>query len=156
VLCPTVASGKVVYITPIVNRLSDGLEVLELGAGGGRGDLYQTHELELPDKSTVEQLEKLFAERISDNATLFQARKSISEAFESKKSLSLGDYGLGEESGFSLNEVIEALKHGRQQSDLLWHSANQTGTEGDSRTALPRVIVCSTFSSYSLCPFCFI
>ena len=43
---------KVVTIVPILCRTVDGIEVKELGAGGGHRDLVQTYELEV-DGTTV-------------------------------------------------------------------------------------------------------
>lgn len=44
-----------VWITPIIVR-HKGHEIAEIGAGGGQGDLNQTHSLELYDQGTVQQL----------------------------------------------------------------------------------------------------
>jgi DNA cross-link repair 1C protein len=45
----------VVWITPIIAR-HKGVEIAEIGAGGGQGDLNQTHSLELYDQGSVQQL----------------------------------------------------------------------------------------------------
>lgn len=48
-------AAHVVWITPIIAR-HRGVEIAELGAGGGQGDLNQTHSLELYDQASVQQL----------------------------------------------------------------------------------------------------
>ncbi|KAH0100894.1 hypothetical protein KCU60_g9851, partial [Aureobasidium melanogenum] len=48
-------AAHVVWITPIIAR-HKGCEIAEIGAGGGHGDLNQTHSLELYDLSSVQQL----------------------------------------------------------------------------------------------------
>jgi DNA cross-link repair 1C protein len=45
----------VVWITPIIAR-HKGVEIAEIGVGGGQGDLNQTHSLELYDQGSVQQL----------------------------------------------------------------------------------------------------
>ena len=52
-VCSMISSGYAIQIVPIVTRSEDGSEVLELGTGGGIDDLYQNHELELSDNSTI-------------------------------------------------------------------------------------------------------
>jgi DNA cross-link repair 1C protein len=48
-------AADVVWITPIIAR-HKGVEIAEIGAGGGQGDLNQTHTLELYDQGSVQQL----------------------------------------------------------------------------------------------------
>ncbi|KAL1854591.1 hypothetical protein Plec18170_004681 [Paecilomyces lecythidis] len=111
--CPVIASGKAVHITPIVTR-SDDTEVPEIGIGGGGGDLYQSHELELPDKTSVEQLKKLCLEHIPDVDTFTRTKEALLEAFRSKKkTLSLDKYGLKDENDISLRKLVDVLSHGQ-------------------------------------------
>lgn len=113
VSCPAARDPKTVYITPIVNRTNDGAEIPEVGAGGGIGDLYQTHELELPDESTLAQIEKLCLEHIHDKQRSSQMQKALSEAFQSrKKALSLDSYGVKEEGEISLEKLVSMLSQG--------------------------------------------
>lgn len=112
VSCPAAHDQKVVYITPIVNRTKDGSEIPEVGAGGGIGDLYQTHELELPDKSTLARIEKLCLEHIHDKQRSSQMQKALSEAFQSrKKALSLDIYGV-KDGEISLEKLMSMLGQG--------------------------------------------
>jgi hypothetical protein len=116
-LCTTISSGQSVYITPIVTRTQDGSEVAELGAGGGLGDLYQTHELELPDEVSIQQLLDLCAEQISDPESRETVVRALTEAYSSKrKSLLLDDYGIKEEDDISLQRLIQLLSRGPKRS----------------------------------------
>ena len=57
--CPGV-NKNTVFIQPILARGANGVELLEVGAGGGEGDLVQQAELELDsNKAAVERLVEL-------------------------------------------------------------------------------------------------
>ncbi|KAI4147870.1 MAG: hypothetical protein L6R39_002992 [Caloplaca ligustica] len=58
-------SGKVIWITPLITRSKEG-DVPELGAGGGGGDLIQSHELELGDPEACRRLIEMCKEQIQD------------------------------------------------------------------------------------------
>ncbi|GAB1216408.1 hypothetical protein ATERTT37_005622 [Aspergillus terreus] len=104
--CASIPSPNTVYITPIVNRTADGTRIPEVGAGGGGGDLYQVHELELPDQSAVEQLEKLCLERVTDGQVLSQMRQRLNAAFHSKrKALPLDAYGIKDDQDVPLEHL---------------------------------------------------
>lgn len=144
--CPVVASGEAVYITPIVARSSNGGEVPEIGAGGGGGDLYQNHELELPDESSVEQLERLCLDYIQDPKILMQTKEALIEGFRSKKkALSLDKYGLKDEHDISLKRLVDALSHGQSfdtTGDTTLHEGRQNARgHGGSKRRLSRKIV---------------
>ncbi|KAK8246013.1 putative DNA repair protein [Phyllosticta capitalensis] len=67
--CPEIDGGgatNVVRIFPIVKRLPDGAEVAEMGLGGGKGDLDQTHELETPDPSILGRLQEFLSREVDD------------------------------------------------------------------------------------------
>ncbi|CAI7591543.1 unnamed protein product [Penicillium palitans] len=113
VSCSAARSTNTVYIVPIVNRTTGGAEIPEIGAGGGIGDLYQTHELELPDELALAELEKLCLKHVQDKEALSQIRNSLMDAFRSrKKALSLDTYGVKEEGEISLKNLVTALSHG--------------------------------------------
>lgn len=113
VACASSRGPKSVYIMPIVNRTPTGTEIPDVGAGGGVGDLYQTHELELPDESAMAELEKLCSQHIQDQEALSQMRNALTNAFQSKrKALSLDTYGFKEEGEISLENLVTALSHG--------------------------------------------
>ena len=56
-------------ITPIISRY-EGLELAELGAGGGQFDLNKAHELEIWDKKEVGHLMTLCAKKLQDDPEL--------------------------------------------------------------------------------------
>lgn len=111
--CITIKSGKAVYIHPIINRMGDGIEILEPAAGGGGGDLYQTHELELPDQSALEELEKLCFERVRDTQSLSRIRQALFEAFRNNKTLSLNSYGMKGDYDVPLETLVSILSRGQ-------------------------------------------
>lgn len=113
VSCPAARSTNTVYIVPIVNRTTSGAEIPEVGAGGGIGDLYQTHELELPDEFALAELEKLCLKHVQDKQALSQMRNALLDAFRSrKKVLSLDTYGVKEEGEIPLKNLVTALSNG--------------------------------------------
>ncbi|KAL4891692.1 beta-lactamase-like protein [Aspergillus ambiguus] len=111
--CAAVPSPNTVYIFPIVNRTTDGTRIPEEGAGGGGGDLYQLHELELPDQSAVEQLEQLCREKITDTQLLSQTRQALNAAFHSKRrTLPLDPDGVKDDQDIPLEHLIHILTRG--------------------------------------------
>ncbi|KAL1970610.1 hypothetical protein VTN77DRAFT_4254 [Rasamsonia byssochlamydoides] len=155
--CSTMVSGNAVFITPIVTRAGDGSEVPELGAGGGKGDLYQSHELQLPDESTVQQLEKLCLEQIEDSQVLSQTKEALVSAFKSKnKTLSLDQYGLKDDSDISLRELVAIISSGQKDRTEVSDGNGSAGLRDKGGRELPRTIQFpySRHSSYSeLCEF---
>lgn len=55
--------------------------MLELGAGGGHGDLDQQHELEVGDQATVQQLIMLCQNKLQDSPHLAEAIRTFLSAF---------------------------------------------------------------------------
>ena len=103
-------SKKSVYITPIVTRDRTGIELPEIGAGGGKGDLLQIHELELSDEITLRKLEAVLSEHITDESVLLQTKDLLKLAFTSKqRALSLDDYGLSDDADISLKDLASIL-----------------------------------------------
>lgn len=116
VCCSASRGSNTVYLVPIVNRTPDGEEIPEVGLGGGAGDLYQVHELELQDKTVLEELEKLCTQHINDKQILSKTRDALLRAFQSKKqSLSLDQYGVQED--VSLESLVTKLSHGPSNTD---------------------------------------
>ncbi|PYH96354.1 DNA repair protein [Aspergillus ellipticus CBS 707.79] len=140
--CSAAASKNTVYIEPIVNRTNNGSEMPEKGAGGGGGDLYQVHELELPDQLALEQLEKLCLEHIHDTQALSQIRQALIDAFQSKsKALSLDSYGMKDAHDMSLESLVNILSHGRSSEEYLSGGvAQHTDLRNKQGNPLPRVI----------------
>ena len=68
--CPAVSDNKdVVKIFPIITRTESGVEVREEGAGGGKGDLNPSHELEL-DSAMLGRVLQACASKITDQELL--------------------------------------------------------------------------------------
>ncbi|KAH7086245.1 beta-lactamase-like protein [Paraphoma chrysanthemicola] len=65
------ANATIVHIIPIITR-SNGIEIAELGAGGGKGDLDQKEELETGDIAELGKLMELCAKTIKDETLLSQ------------------------------------------------------------------------------------
>ncbi|KAJ0422295.1 hypothetical protein BJY00DRAFT_300406 [Aspergillus carlsbadensis] len=130
--CSTVSSKPTVYITPIVNRTKSGSDIPELGAGGGLGDLYQIHELELSDQLSLARLEQLCTEKLHDPQALNKARGALSEAFNSRsKVLSLDSYGMKDAHEMPLDELVNVLSRGRLSEESI--TEGTTDFQDDSR-----------------------
>ncbi|KAL4806879.1 hypothetical protein BDV18DRAFT_138375 [Aspergillus unguis] len=141
--CTAAASKTTVYITPIVSRTENGSDVPELGAGGGLGDLYQIHELELPDQSSLARLEKLCGEKIHDPQALSKAKEALTGAFRSKsKALSLDSYGMKDAHEMSLEQLVDILSRGRLGEEPLIpeHLKTSTSIQDKMGRPLPRTI----------------
>ena len=80
--CKALKSPNVVWITPMITYSSNGDEILELGAGGGGGDLVQ-HELELEDEETTRGLLQLCFRAVKDVSVKQETEKLITEAYRS-------------------------------------------------------------------------
>lgn len=134
--CSVARSEKTVYIEPIVGCLQDGSQLPEVGIGGGAGDLYQVHELELPDQASLEVLEKLCLERIHDSQVLSQTRDALFEAFRSKnKSLSLDSYGIKDDTDIPLEKLVSILSRGHKDTRSSADMKDKAGNQ------LPNIIV---------------
>ncbi|KKK15003.1 hypothetical protein AOCH_003849 [Aspergillus ochraceoroseus] len=141
--CSAIMSNRMVYISPIVSRTNDGFDVPEVGAGGGGGDLYQTHELELPDQSALERLELFCRERIHDPQVLSKTREALLEAFKSKnRALSLDSYGMKDAQDMPLEELVEIISRGSQSEELELPETLKTSMQilDKSGNPLPRTI----------------
>ncbi|PKY04400.1 hypothetical protein P168DRAFT_310972 [Aspergillus campestris IBT 28561] len=133
--CPVLSSENTVFITPIVNRTKDGSQLPEVGAGGGGGDLYQTHDLELPDQSALDQLDQLCLERTHDPHALEQVRKTLAQAFWSKsRTLSLDIYGIKDEHDIPLENLVNVLSRGSTDGGR-WDSRDARSSD-----PLPKII----------------
>ena len=84
-----------VRITPIVSR-HEGVDIAELGAGGGQGDLNQQHELEVRDVGLVGQLMSLCATRLQGQPQLLSSVLQLlaSSMGEGVESIKLDDFAL--------------------------------------------------------------
>lgn len=124
--CQVARRASTVYIAPIINRTNNGAELPEVGTGGGLGDLYQIHELELPDESVLAELDKISLQHIQDEGALAQIRNTLSEAFRSKrKALILDKYGLQDEGEISLSQLVTMLSRGPSSDKAVLRSGLQ-------------------------------
>lgn len=146
----------VVRILPIVTRLRDGTEIGEIGAGGGKGDLDQVHELEAADAAAIGSLMQLCATKLKDPEKLSKVLAYLSKVLSSdtgKLTLDAEDL-VGELSNnIPLTEFVELLsKITRCQApppQSLPHPVHRIVKTGEE--ALPRTITFpySRHSSYS-------
>lgn len=86
--CPTInefRNPNVVRIVPLISRTVDGMEMHELGVGGGKGDLDQVHELELQDSSSLGMLMQRCASSIGNEKALFSVYQMLAESFTAGK-----------------------------------------------------------------------
>ena len=138
--CKALKSPNVVWITPIIAHSADGDDILEIGAGGGGGDLAQ-HELEVDDHETTERLLQLCFDNSENTSTKNEIESMISEAFRSPaQRISLDSIS----SAFSDREL--PLKHfARCLTDAVKIMIRQRENKDDAKTAsrkmLPRQLV---------------
>jgi DNA cross-link repair 1C protein len=152
--CSASSSRPSVFICPIVNRTNDGFKIPEHGVGGGGGDLYQSHELELPDEFTFQQLEKVCREQLQDEAAFSKAMETLTSAFNSEnKTLSLDTYGLKAEHEIPLKELVLKLSCGKP--DILKNMDSPPSTvpssekrESELPKSIVRIIITSPIPPY--------
>jgi hypothetical protein len=103
-------SQNVVWITPIISRLSDGTELLELGAGGGMNDLYQTSTLELFDSSTLDAVHVLLKGICGVDDEFEKIEKVLKQVQQSGEfRLSLDSLGLEVGKNIPLKEFVDRI-----------------------------------------------
>lgn len=110
ITCKYLTRPDFVRITPIISRYK-GVEMAELGVGGGQGDLDQHHELEVGDTSLVGHLIALCATKLQDQP---QLRTSVMEMLttiinERVESISLDGSGLIDDSGLASKDVDDLM-----------------------------------------------
>ena len=104
-LCQRLESSPVVWITPIITRGLGGQEVVEMGAGGGGGDLEQVQEVEILDSSTALEFAKICSQKIVDRQVREKVLALVSEAVTSEKHTLLLD-------GLDLQRALENMPLG--------------------------------------------
>lgn len=147
VIDAAIAQGKVVWITPIISRLN-GVDVAELGAGGGRGDLEQTHELDVADPVTAAQLFALCSASVKDEALLQRIRTVLMQAVKERGALGFEFpeehiHGSGSDDAVPLKAVVDimsSLADGERDRVLDRH-AEKLQTTTMAQKAMPRSIV---------------
>ena len=104
-VCQRLESSHVVWITPIITRGSGGQEFMEMGAGGGGGDLEQVQEVEILDSSTALEFAKICSQKIADRLVREKVLALVSEAVTSGKYTLLLD-------GLDLQRALENMPLG--------------------------------------------
>lgn len=115
--CEGIQFADVVWISPIITRSTDGADVLEIGAGGGGGDLTQTHELDLGDPDVALELLDLCLHGVEGTATrqrIIEIIKRFLHAPGSK--VLLADLGIPPlEHEISLDDFADLLRRAAHQ-----------------------------------------
>lgn len=84
--CPILGGqSHVVVILPVITRRDDGIDVHELGTGGGQGDLDQVQELDVHDQAAVQALLELCAQRIHDSRILNKVQHMLESCSKSRR-----------------------------------------------------------------------
>ncbi|KAF2839351.1 hypothetical protein M501DRAFT_1016430 [Patellaria atrata CBS 101060] len=84
--CPVFTDGKpVVWIRPIVTRTRNGEDIPELGAGGGKGDLDEFHELEVNDDRIKALLSNLYRTKYEDDPETKVKLEDFLSSFDSAR-----------------------------------------------------------------------
>ncbi|KAL8783663.1 MAG: hypothetical protein Q9213_004457 [Squamulea squamosa] len=117
--CKTLeTSNNIIWITPLINRSAKG-DIPELGAGGGGGDLIQTHMLELTDPQAGLKLIELCKHQIPDDKNLTRTLHLVKDVLCSGKktvTLSLLDTSLDKED-IPLESLIHLLTEAATRND---------------------------------------
>lgn len=107
------SGAKIVHIIPIISR-SNGVELAELGAGGGKGDLDQKEELETGDLAVMGRLMELCAQSIESPDLLAEVLQLLQRTLSTDKATV--DFGLhlqkesqSGEDDLSLQKLVAAL-----------------------------------------------
>jgi hypothetical protein len=116
--CPLMdgdTNSKVVRIIPIITR-SNGAEIAEIGAGGGKGDLDQKEELETGDVVEVGKLMELCAEKIEDAELLSKVLAILQRSLsDGSGNIELGQgiqkESQGDEDNISLPTLVSVLSN---------------------------------------------
>ncbi|KAF2680975.1 hypothetical protein K458DRAFT_344171 [Lentithecium fluviatile CBS 122367] len=123
--CPVVdhdTEARAVHIIPIVIRIG-GIEIAELGAGGGKGDLDQKEELDTNDAVDVGKLMELCTKSIKDSEILSRVLSLLQQTLDNGNSTIDLDMDLQKESqenegGLSLQTLVSVLSsHASKSQD---------------------------------------
>jgi hypothetical protein len=105
--------AKIVHIIPIITR-ANGVEIAELGAGGGKGDLDQKEELETGGIAELGKLMELCASSIKDEKLLSKVLALLHEALAGNEGnlnleMQLQRAIVDSQDGLSLHMLVSAL-----------------------------------------------
>lgn len=120
------ADKNVIWITPIISRLRDGTELAEMGAGGGKGDLYQRHEVELGNLNPfiLESLRKLCDSVVQDSVTAVKLRDMLAVAHEKDEKIPLDGVSGRDGTDMSIKEFLRLVTQ-RDNEDLATHQSDR-------------------------------
>ena len=123
--CSKVESSKTVFVTPVVTRTNDGIEIQELGAATGTGDLDCAHEIDLSNPEAMQSLLQLCVENLDDIEVRDKVVRFILKAASSgKKTLSIPSTDLPEDlNELSLTQVLNLILKAAEVKDSASQSA---------------------------------
>ncbi|KAM3069264.1 hypothetical protein ACMFMG_010773 [Clarireedia jacksonii] len=145
-------SSDVVFIRPIVTRTEEGIEIAEVGIGGGMGDLHDdVHGVELDRDGIIQLLETVFAE--TTEPIVEDIRRMLLEELQSARaSISISEEGgpVQDDSEISLTRVGEALvrKLARKERGTVDEEGHQDISVANRK--LPKLIT-FPYSRHSSC-----
>lgn len=122
--------AKVVHIIPIITR-SNGIELAELGAGGGKGDMDQKEELETGDVAATGRLMELCAKTIQDETLLSKVLALLQQTLtegDGKLDLEMQLQKASGESqdGLSLQRLVSVLSTNASKDATIQTPRNRT------------------------------
>lgn len=118
---------NIVWIAPVVSRMPDGAEVAEVGAGGGKGDLYHSRELDMGSGALVQALRSLVSALGVDGPAAYRLEDLIQKAVTRRDHrMVLDSLGTDPSTDLSVKEFVR----------LLLQSEN-SDTSTESRTSFP-------------------
>lgn len=96
--CDHANAENVVHIKPVLAHRKDGVDIPDLGAGGGSGDVYFQHEIVIPEQMASNDFVDLCLRHMKKNHSNKQTqivRRRLHDAFGNKRNtICLGKYGL--------------------------------------------------------------
>jgi hypothetical protein len=124
------AQAKVVHIIPIITRYN-GIDIAELGAGGGKGDLDQKEELETGGVAELGKLMEVCATTIQDEKLLSKILALLHEALGSNDGrvdleMQLHKASAESQDGLSLETLVSALSANATKSAMIEEPRNHT------------------------------
>ncbi|QSZ29510.1 hypothetical protein DSL72_004024 [Monilinia vaccinii-corymbosi] len=144
--CSAYEEDDIVLIRPIITRLPSGVEVAEVGIGGGWGDLVPSHELAMDPSEIKELLETVFAG--ADEPIVEDIRRMLlAELSSTTEAVSLD--GISNDGGqFSLKDLAESLLRKLAQKSDEKHDEREDSSSQNN--GLPKLITFpySRHSSY--------
>ena len=150
--CLMLEDPDVVWITPILGRSKDGKELLEVGAGGGSGDLVQSHELELNDEIACMELIQLCTKELGDTQATSKIIQILYNARSSgNKMLSLSSITAACDGEIQLTKLARLLtrlldqepgaQSQRRVQSMLLKKSKQAIWSAEADDELPNIIV---------------